>query len=110
MSTCFGYADGYKIVAKNGTRLQIDAHKIRKWSSSDFMSLNLKKRKVLCLKGTAEVTIQGHQLENIIVEKDLGIMISNDPTWTAQTERRCENHESIFHYQTKHCQWDTLDN
>ena len=54
------------------------------------MNLNREKCKVLCLKGIAKVTIQGHQLENIIVEKDPGIMISNSLTWTAQTERICE--------------------
>ena len=90
MSTCFGYADDYKILAKNGITLQIDAHKIWKWCSSNLMSLNLKKCKVLCLKCIVKVTIRGHQIENSIVEKDLGIMISNDLTWTAQTERRCE--------------------
>ena len=60
------------------------------------MSLNLKKCKVLCLKVIAKVTIQGHQLENSFVEKDLGIMISNDLTWTAQTEKRCEKTMKAF--------------
>ena len=96
MSTFFGYADDYKIIAKKGITIQIDAHKIRKWCTSNLMSPNLKKCKVLCLKGIAKVTIQGHQLENSIVKKDLGIMISNDPTWTAQTERRCEKTMKAF--------------
>ena len=96
MSTCFGYADDYKIIAKNGITLQIDAHKIWKWCSSNLVSLNLKKCKVLCLKGIAKVTIQGHQLENSIVEKDLSIMISNDLTWTAQTEKQCEKTMKAF--------------
>ena len=96
MSTCFGYAADYKFVAKNGITLQIDAHKIWKWCSSNLMSLNLKKSKVLCLKGVAKVTIQGHQLENSIVEKHLGILISNDLTWTAKTERRCEKTMKAF--------------
>ena len=91
-----GYADDYKIVAKNGITLQIDAHKIWRWCSSDLMSLNLNKCKVLCLKGIEELTIQGHQLDNSIVEKDLGIMISNDLTWTAQTEKRCEKTMKAF--------------
>ena len=96
MSTCFGYSDDYKILAKNGITLQFDAHKIWKWCSSNLMSLNLKKCQFLCLKGIAKVTIQCHQLENSIVEKDLGIMISNDLTWTAQTEKHCEKTMKAF--------------
>ena len=96
MSACFGYADDYKIIAKNGITLQIDAHKTWKWCSSNLVSLNLKKFKALCLKGITKVTIQGRQLENSIVEKDLGIMISNDVTWTAQTERRREKTMKAF--------------
>ena len=60
------------------------------------MRLNLKKCKVLCLKGIAKLTIQGDQLEKSIVEKDRGIMISNDLTWTARTERRCEKTRKAF--------------
>ena len=75
---------GYKLIMR------------RKWCSSNPMSPNLKKCNVLCLKGIAKITIQGHQLENSIVKKDLGIMISNDPTWTAQTERRCEKTMKAF--------------
>ena len=85
-----------RLLQKYGITLQIDAHKIWKWCSSNLMSLNLEKCKVLCLKGIAKVSTQGHQLENSIVEKDLGIMISNDLTWTAQTERRCEKTMKAF--------------
>ena len=59
------------------------------------MRPKLKKCKVLCLKSTAKITIQNHQLENSIIE-DLGTMISNDLTWTAQTERRCEKTMKAF--------------
>ena len=96
MSTCFGYADDYKIVAKKEITLQIDAHRIWKWCSSNLMSPYLTKCKVLSLKRTAKVTIQCQQLENSIVEKDMGIMISKHLTWTAQTERRWEETMKAF--------------
>ena len=59
------------------------------------MNPKLKKCKVLCLKSTTKITIQNYQLENSIVE-DLGTMISNDLTWTAQAERRCEKTMNAF--------------
>ena len=43
MSTCFGYANDYKNIAKNGITLQIDTHKIWKWCSSKSRSLNTEK-------------------------------------------------------------------
>ena len=111
MSTGFGYTDDYKILAKNGITLQIDAHKLWKWCSRNLMSLSLKKCKVLCLKGIAKVTIQGHQLENSIVEKRSGHHDLKRSNLDSTDRRKMQkNHESIFHYQTKHCQWDTLDN
>ena len=48
------------------------------------------------MKLIAKATTQRHQPENSIVEKDLGIMISNDPTWTAKTERRCKKTMKTF--------------
>ena len=60
------------------------------------MSPNLKNCKVLCLKGVAKVTIQGHQLENSIFQRGLGVIMSTDLTWTAQTEIRCEKTMKTF--------------
>ena len=96
MSTCFGYTDDYRVIAENRITLQIDAHKIWKCCSSNLMSFNPEKCKILCLQGIAKVTIQGHQFESSIVEKHLGIMISNDLIWTAQTERKCEKTMKAF--------------
>ena len=69
VSACFGHADDYKIIAKNGITLQIDAHKIWKWCSSNLMSLNLKKFKALCLKGITKVTYKVINLKTVSLKK-----------------------------------------
>ena len=38
----------------------------------------------------------GKTLEQIQKEKDLGIIVSNDLTWTANVERRCEKAIKVF--------------
>ena len=103
MSSCFGYADGYKAIATNTITLQIDATRIWKWCSQNLMTLNISKRKTLNLKETETISMKGKTLEQTQKEKDLGIIVSNDLTWTANAERRCEKAiEVFFHYKTKH--------
>ena len=96
MSSCFGYADGYKVIATNTITLQIDATRIWKWCSQNLITLNISKRKTLNLKETESISMKGKTLEQTQKEKDLGIIVSNDLTWTANAERRCEKAIEVF--------------
>ena len=94
MSSCFGYPDDYKVIATNTITLQIDATRIWKWCSQNLMTLNISKCKTLNLKENGSFSMNGKKQTQ--KEKDLGIIVSNDLTWTANAERRCENAIKVF--------------
>ena len=96
MSSCFGYADDFKVIATNTVTLQIDATRIWKWCSQNLMTFNISKCKTLNFKGNGRISMNGKTLEQTQKEKDLGINVSNDLTWTANTERRCEKAIKVF--------------
>ena len=96
VSSCFGYADDYKVIATNTITLQIDATRIWKCCSQKLMTLNISKCKTLNLKGNGSISMNGKTLEQTQKEKDLGIIVSNDLTWTANAERRYEKAIKVF--------------
>ena len=89
MSNCYGYADDYKIVGRNAVTLQLDAARVWKWCNANLMKLNINKSKVLNLKGNCKIFINDQALEQTDSEKDLGIIVTRELTWTANVERRC---------------------
>ena len=52
-----------------------------------MMTLNISRCKTLDLKGNGSISMNGKTLEQTQKEKDLGIIVSNDLTWTANAER-----------------------
>ena len=96
MSSCFGYADDYKVIATNTITLQIDANRIWKWCSQNLITSNINKRKTLKLNGNGSISMNEKTVEQTQKEKDLGIIVSNDLTWTANAERRCEKAIKVF--------------
>ena len=63
MFKSFGYADDYKIVGDDPLTLNIDVRKLCRWCDEKFMSMNLGKSKVLCIKGTAPIALPNHEFE-----------------------------------------------
>ena len=96
MSSCFGYADDYKVIATNTITLQNGATRIWKWCSQNLMTLNINKCKTLKLNGNGIISMKGKTLEQTQKEIDLGIIVSNDLTWTASPDRRCEKAINVF--------------
>ena len=76
--------------------MQINAAKVWKWCTENLIKLNVSKCKVLCIKGETKVTINGWELGKPEKEKDLGIMIHKDLTWTANANRRSEKALKAF--------------
>ena len=60
------------------------------------MTPNFSKCKTLNLKGNGSISMNGETLEQTQKEEDLGIIVSNDLTWTANVERRCEKAITVF--------------
>ena len=96
MSSCFGHADDYKVIATNTITLQNDATRIWKWCSQNLITLIINKCKTLSLNGNGSISMNGKTLEQKKKENDLEIIVLNDLTWTANPERRCEKAIKIF--------------
>ena len=77
MSATFGYADDYKIVGDNPLTLNIDVRRLWRWCEENCMSMNLTKSKVLCIKGSATISLPNYSFETTEEMKDLGILISD---------------------------------
>ena len=63
MSKVFGYADDFKIVGTNPVTLNIDIRKLWRWCDDDLMSMNLTKSKLLCIKGSAQISLPNYTFE-----------------------------------------------
>ena len=60
------------------------------------MKLNVSKCKVFCIKGETKVTLNGWELGKSEKEKELGIMMLKNLTWTANANHRCEKALKAF--------------
>ena len=90
MSKSFGYVDDYKIVGDNPLTLNIDVRKLWRWCDENFMSTNLGKIKVLCIKGTAPIALSNHEFETTESMKYLGILVNDTLSWTLHAKKRTE--------------------
>ena len=96
MSKSFGYADDYKIVGDNPLTLNIDVRKLWRWCDENFMSMDLGKSKVLCIKGTAPIALPNHEFETTECIKDLGVLVNDTLSWTLHTKKRTEKALNIL--------------
>ena len=90
MSATFGYADDYKIVRDNPLTLNIDVRRLWRWCEENFMSMNLPKSKVLCIKGAVTIALLNYTFETTEVMKDLSILITDTLSWTQHAKKRAE--------------------
>ena len=67
MSSCYGYADDYKII--DPTTLHIDIRKVWKWCETNEMRLNKTKSKTLVIEGECNLSIFPYKFEQ---PNDLG--------------------------------------
>ena len=88
MSNCFGYADDYKIVSDNAITLNIDSNEIWNWCSKNFTCLNLSKCKTLQFKGGMSVCMKKQNIPGTDLMKDLGIIVTNNLSWTEHAKTR----------------------
>ena len=76
----------------DGDRLQEDMNNLFDWSCTWGMEFNVSKCKVLRMTRIKSVIerdyfLGGTKLERVNVEKDLGVLISHDLSWTEQSCR-----------------------
>ena len=81
MSKAFGYADDYKIVGTNPVTLNIDVRKLWRWCDDNLMPRNLTKSKLLCIKGSAQISLPNYAFEATQSIKDLGLFVNDSLIW-----------------------------
>ena len=59
MTSCYGYAEDYKVVGTNTVTLQIDASRIWQWCCKNMTKLNPAKCRLLSITGEANVQLAG---------------------------------------------------
>ena len=98
---CKLYADDFKLIGifkeeKDIEQIQIDVNVLQKWAKTWQMSFNYDKCKVMHFgkrNSMHEYTMNIgqneplHKIERTLVERDLGVMLSNDLKWASQTEK-----------------------
>ena len=98
MSAIFGYTDDYKIVGDNHLTLNLVIRRLWRWCKENFMSMNLTKSKVLCIKGSATISLPNYSFETTEVMKDLGILITDTLFWTQQAKKWAEKALNALSY------------
>ena len=88
-STSFGYADDFKVIAKNYEKAIVLGTEIEKWSLKNQMVLNMGKSKALRIKGNTEpVSSKGVKLGTVNSQKDLGVIMTKNISWNENIKRR----------------------
>ena len=88
-STSFGYADDFKVIAKNYEEAIVLGTEIEKWSLKNQMVLNMGKSKALRIKGNTEpVSSKGVKLGTVNSQKDLGVIMTKNISWNENIKRR----------------------
>ena len=87
-STCFGYADDYKLIAHNTTELEQDLQALHNWCCANGMSLHENKCSILNFKRMSTVRMNEKIVSTSNTQKDLGIIINDNLTWHDNTMRR----------------------
>ena len=97
---CYIFADDTNIPSVNmhqyqSDSLQMDLDTINSWCSEWLLFLNIKKCHVLHfgnknqLSNKSKYNINGQVLEEVIVEKDLGVYVTSDLNWDKQVSHVC---------------------
>ena len=83
MSPNFGCADDFKIICDNPIKLNID----------EIISCqkNLTKSKLKAIKGYSIVSLPKYMFERAQVMKDLGVLVSENLSWTADAKKSRKN-------------------
>ena len=85
-SDCFDYCDDMKIFSTEEIHLQKDTTNVEKWCEENKMPLNEDKCNLLNLKGKKEVTLLNTNFDTAMTQKDLGILMCDNISWSVNAE------------------------
>ena len=80
-SECFGYADDCKLLSTSHELLESDLISLHNWCVANKMNLNEDKCSLMHFKKQSMVKLNEVAVKLVKVQKDLGVLISNDLSW-----------------------------
>lgn len=87
-SASYGFADDFKIISTDQQQLTESAERLQTWCQTNSMILNIKKCSVVKVKGDLKVMLNNTEVTEVICQRDLGIMVSNNLSWTTNCQVR----------------------
>ena len=85
---CYGSADDFKLVITNQHDREKNRDGLHNWCLQNRMILNAKKSSLLLLKGDLKTDIFGVELPTVKEQKDLGVLVGSDLTWSSNVDLR----------------------
>ena len=92
----FCYADDFKVITRKQTQLDDSTVKIENWLNANKMMPNIKNSTILNLRGEQSATLMKKSLSNVQIQRDLGVMISNNLSWNENSNRRATKAMGAF--------------
>ena len=92
----FGYADDFKAMLLNQTSLDTATLKIEKWLHENKMQPNVKKSRLLGIKGDFKASLLKKNLSSVNSQRDLGLIVSNKLTWNENCSRTSKAISALF--------------
>ena len=96
-SDCFGYCYDMKILSTEEIHLQKDTTNVEKWCKENNMPLDEDKCNLLNLKRKMEVTLFNTNDDTAKTQKDLGILMCDNLSWSVNAENRISKAMGAFY-------------
>ena len=96
-SNCFGFCNHLKILCTEETPLQKDMINVEKWCKENKMPLKEAKCNLLKLKGKIEVTLFNTNVDTAKTQKNLGILMCDNLSWSVNAENRISKAMGAFY-------------
>ena len=92
------FAEDTKIISSNPMELQEDSDRFVQWYDQHKMEINVEKTHLMmfCIDDSQKFRLKNVNLQTSPLERDLGVVISEDLSWVAQTKTRCNKTYRAF--------------
>ena len=89
-SSIYMFADDTRIMSSNPMELQEDLYRFVQWCDQNKMEINVEKMHLMMVRGddSQKFRMKNVNLHTSPIERDLGVVISEDPSWVEQTKTR----------------------
>ena len=100
-SSTYAFADDAKLLSihrrNSHCELQGDLNVLNSWAANNSLQFSLDKCHILPFRPTdSNFVLNSATLENVSNEKDLGVVVSSDLSWTPHIRKQCQKTVSVF--------------